>query len=141
MLLFKNIFQPQLFKKEKMVRTVQHENPHVLVFQFDGDIEEDEFNSIVKESVEKQVEEYGEINLVYILNTPLSNFTTGVWVQDALLGLQNLSKWNKCAIVTDKQAIQSFTEFFSKIMPGQFRGFDMEQSTEAIEWVAQKSDS
>ena len=66
----------------------------------------------------------------------MKNFTIGAWMKDALLGIKNISKWNRAAIVTDSEGIKTFTDMVSKIVPGEFRGYDSSELQEAISWVA-----
>ncbi|MGD1319708.1 STAS/SEC14 domain-containing protein [Chryseobacterium sp. 2R14A] len=48
--------------------------------------------------------------------------------------LKNLSKWNRCAIVTDKEGVQNFTDIFSVLMPGEFKSFPKENLYNALYW-------
>ena len=59
-----------------------------------------------------------------VIETDLSKFTAGAWFQDAMLGVKTLTKWNREAIVYDYEIVQDFTEIFSKIMIGEFKGFN-----------------
>lgn len=110
--------------------------PNTMVaFQASGEVTQDDFESIVLPAVAELIQRTDELNYMLVLNTPLSNFTFGAWMKDALLGLNNLSKWNRCAIVSDSHGINSFTNLFSKLMPGEFKGYQHEQIQEAIGWV------
>lgn len=59
----------------------------------------------------------------------------GAWMEDALIGLKNLGKWNRAAIVTDSENAISFTNKFSYIAPGEYRGYKKESFNEALHWV------
>ena len=63
-------------------------------------------------------------------------FSAGAWFEDALLGLKNITKWNRAAIVTDNNRVQNFTAIFSVIMPGEFKFFPIEDLENAIFWCA-----
>ena len=119
-----------------MITNVSTNYPHILVFRFTEGVNKHQFETIVMDQIKQQIETYDEINLVYILDTELKNFTAGAWFEDALMGLKHLRKWNKCAIVTDKTAIHNFTEFFSNLIPGEFKAFEKLKESEAISWVA-----
>ncbi|MES2689286.1 MAG: STAS/SEC14 domain-containing protein, partial [Bacteroidota bacterium] len=81
-------------------------------------------------------EETGQLNYMLVLDTSVKNFTAGAWWQDALLGLKNITKWNRVAIVSDSDGINSFTGIYSVFIPGEFRGFYPEQLKVAIDWVS-----
>ncbi|HQC07347.1 MAG TPA: STAS/SEC14 domain-containing protein, partial [Kaistella chaponensis] len=76
------------------------------------------------------------LNYLFYLDTDLDQFTAGAWFQDVLLGLQNITKWNRAAIVTDEESVQNFTAIFSVIMPGEFRFFPTEDLENALFWCA-----
>lgn len=109
---------------------------NVAAFNATGNISAEDFERTVVPHVKAVIEAYGELNYLLYLNTDLKNFTAGAWLQDALLGIKNLSKWNRAAIVTDKEAVQNFTEIFGKIMPGEFKSFDKNELDAAIKWAS-----
>ncbi|BAV06228.1 SpoIIAA-like [Filimonas lacunae] len=109
---------------------------NVAGFRAVGEVTKDDFQTTVLPKVDEVVISTGELNYLMIIDTPLSNWTYGAWVQDALLGIQEITKWNRAAIVTDSEALNQFTDIFSILVPGTFRGFLPEQLPEAVEWVA-----
>ena len=119
-----------------MIKLRKSDYHHILIFEFTGEITKEQFEETVLPAVEKKVEQFDEINLVYILNTNLDKFTVSAWWKDAQLGIQNILKWNKFAVVTNKDLIKKFTGLFSVFIPGEFRGFAKDELNEAIEWVA-----
>ncbi|HEY1194398.1 STAS/SEC14 domain-containing protein, partial [Flavobacterium sp.] len=95
----------------------------------------DDFLTAVIPAVEHLVKQTNEINFLLVLDTDIENFTAGAWIQDALLGLKHLGKWNRAAIVTDTDEIISFTNGFSFIVPGEFRGYKKVEFNKALNWV------
>ncbi len=57
---------------------------------------------------------------------------------DAFMGIKHLTKWNK-AFVSDAKAIRKFTDFFSYLMRGEFKGFEHKDLQEAIDWIASET--
>jgi len=43
------------------------------------------------------------------------------------------------AIVTDQKAVETFTDLFSYVSPGEAKGFELSELDQAIVWVSQKS--
>lgn len=119
-----------------MMSIMQNAPLNVAAFNATGNISAEDFEMTVVPHVKAVIEAYGELNYLLYLNTDLKNFTAGAWLQDALLGIKNLSKWNRAAIVTDKEAVQNFTEIFGKIMPGEFKSFDKNELDAAIKWAS-----
>ncbi|NOT73342.1 MAG: STAS/SEC14 domain-containing protein [Cyclobacteriaceae bacterium] len=116
------------------------DTPNTMVgFKASGEITKEDFDKIVLPAVAELVQRTGKLNYLLELDTKLSNFTLGAWLKDAMLGLNNLTNWNRAAIVTDSEKIKTFTEVFSKIVPGEFRGFPHDELDEAIKWVGEQS--
>ena len=105
-------------------------------FRASGEVTKEDFEPVIEE-VRKLVEKTGKLNYLLVLDNSPADFTLGAWLQDALLGLQNITKWNRAAIVTDSEAVIKFTTVFSALMPGEFRGFHKSEMPKAVDWVAE----
>lgn len=109
---------------------------NVAAFRAIGEVSEDDFKNVVIPVVDRLVQNTGELNYMLVLDTSVKNFTAGAWWQDAMLGLKNLTKWNRVAIVSDSDGLNAFTDIFSVFIPGEFRGFYPEQFQVALDWVS-----
>lgn len=107
-------------------------------FRADGEVTKDDFE-VVKHQVASLVEKIGKLNYLLILDNSPADFTAGAWLQDALLGIKNITKWNRAAIITDSDTVINFTDVFSKLMPGEFRGYHKADYDEAVGWVSGQS--
>lgn len=112
----------------------------MVAFRATGEVTKEDFDQIVLPAVAELVQRTDKLNYLLVLDTPLKNFTLSAWIKDALLGLNNLTKWNRCAIVSDSDGINSFTNLFGKVMPGEFKGYKPEQLDEAINWVSEETE-
>jgi hypothetical protein len=108
-------------------------------FRSDGEVTQEDFE-IVKLQVSNLVEKTGKLNYLLFLNNSPADFTLGAWMQDALLGINHITKWNRAAIVSDSEAVIAFTGVFSKVMPGEFRGYHKADYDKAVEWVSGRSE-
>jgi hypothetical protein len=109
---------------------------NIVAFKAVGSITEKDFIDTVMPQVKALVDKTGKLNYLLVLESSLDEFTIGAWVKDALMGLQHLTKWNRAAIVTDVKSIRYFTDMFSYVIPGEFKGFEHKNLQEAIDWVA-----
>ncbi len=106
-------------------------------FKATGEITEDDFSIIVIPKVKELVSQTDTLNYLLVLDTSIKNISFGAWMKDALMGLQNITKWNRAAIVTDVDAIRIFTDLFSVVVPGEFKGYEQKDLQIAIDWVAE----
>lgn len=107
----------------------------MIAFRALGEITAEDYKNVIIPEVTKLVDKINEINFLFLIDTEIKNFTAAAWIEDALLGLKNLGKWNRTAIVTDSEKAITFTNGFSYVVPGIFRGFKKEQYDQALNWV------
>ncbi|WBX98418.1 STAS/SEC14 domain-containing protein [Chryseobacterium gambrini] len=117
-----------------MITIIPEAPENVAAFNATGVVTKEDFENLVFPRVKAKIEQFGELNYLMYLDTDLDNFTAGAWLEDALLGLKNLTKWNRAAILTDNQHVQNFTEIFSVLMPGEFKSFPKGNLYNALYW-------
>lgn len=112
---------------------------NVVAFRAIGEVTKEDYQTVMEPAVRKLIDRIDEINFLFLINTDLENFTAAAWMQDAWIGLKNLGKWNRAAIVTDSEKAITFTNGFSYMVPGEFKGFKIAELSEAIDWVEGKT--
>jgi hypothetical protein len=95
-------------------------------FKAFSEVTKDDFGPVIME-VEKSLEKNGKFNYMLVLENSPKDFTMGAWFQDGFMEIKNLSNWNLAAIVTESEIVIDFTDAFSKIIPGEFRGFHKDE--------------
>jgi hypothetical protein len=123
-----------------MIEQIKNLPDNMVGFRAMAMVTKEDFENTIIPEVEKIVAKTGKLNYMLVLDTNVKGFTAGAWMQDALLGLKNLTKWNRAAIVTDDTAIHQFTSVFSALMPGEFKGFKKIDMDIAVAWVSEKTD-
>lgn len=121
-----------------MIHVIDNLPTNIVGFRATGEVNEKDFTAVVIPWVKAIVEKTGKLNYLLLLDTSVKNFTFGAWIKDALLGIKNLTKWNRVAIVSDSKIIRLFTDVFSVLIPGEFKGFEYSELKHAIDWTAEK---
>ena len=101
-----------------------------------GEVTRQDFNAVVMPAVDALANQSDKINYLLWLDTDISKFEAGAWMKDALMGLKHLFKWNRVAIVTDQKGVEKFTDVFSYVVPGNYKGFSVSELATAKKWVA-----
>jgi len=123
-----------------MIEKLSNVPQNVAAFRAAGEVTKDDYTNVVVPQVSLLVENTGRLNFLLLLDTSVTNFTAGAWLQDAMLGLKQLTKWNRAAIVSDSEGVIKFTDIFSFVAPGEFKGFKKEEFDEAVLWVSEQAD-
>ena len=122
-----------------MIDHLQNLPLNIVGFKATGEITEKDFTETVVPKVKALIDKTDKLNYLLVLETSVKNFTAGAWMKDAMMGIKHLTKWNRAAIVSDVEAIRNFTNFFSFLMPGEFKGFEHSELQQAIDWVSEKN--
>lgn len=125
-------------KNTIMIEVLKTMPENVAGFRGTGEITEDDYKNVMIPEVNAMAKRTDKINFLFLVDTELGNITAGAWLQDALLGLKHLSKWNRGAIVTDHVTATKFTDAFSLVVPGEFKGFKKSEYEKAVNWVSER---
>lgn len=110
---------------------------NMIGFKATGEVTADDFKDVVIPKVTEFVKQHDKINYLLVLDTDISKLTYGAWLQDAWMGIKDLLKWNKAAIVTDNETVKKVTDIFNKVTLGDFRVFKHEEYEQAVAWANQ----
>jgi hypothetical protein len=119
-----------------MIQIINNIPGNVAAFRATGEVTKEDYQNVVVPEVDLKVKQNDELNFLLQLDTGVNNFTAGAWMQDALVGLKNITKWRRAAIITDSEAVIKVTAAFSFLVPGEFRGFKQSEFDEAVQWVS-----
>ncbi|MEO6682128.1 MAG: STAS/SEC14 domain-containing protein [Ginsengibacter sp.] len=120
-----------------MIEVMKGLPPHVAAFIATGKITRQDYDEVIYPIVDQVYKDFGKINYLLLLNTPLQNYSAGAWMKDALLGFIYVTEWRKIAIVSEKENIRTFTNVFGKFIPGRSRGFKLNDLELAEKWVSE----
>ena len=101
-----------------------------------NEVTEDDYKQVIFPELEAVHKKFGKVNLMIVLETSVSNYTPGAWINDLKGGFKYFTNWHKIAIVSDEKMVQIITDVVSYIMPGECKGFAMEDLQTAKLWVA-----
>ena len=101
-----------------------------------GDVTTEDYKSVMLPGLEAQSVKQDKINFILVLDTDISNLSIGAWIQDMWAGIKHLTNWNRVAIVTDQKGVEKFTDMFSYVVPGEFKGFSLAELNTAKSWAA-----
>ncbi len=121
-----------------MIHVIENLPSNMVGFKATGEVTEKDFTDTVMPKVKELIAKTDKLNYLLVLDTSISNFTLGAWFKDAIMGIKHITKWNRAAIVTDVESIRVFTDIFSVLIPGEFKGFEHKELQEAIDWTAGK---
>ena len=120
-----------------MIEPIEGAPDGVIAFKAVGKVEGSDYDSVLRPAIDKAVEERGNVRLVYQLGSEFDGYSSGgVW-EDMKLGTAHLSKWERCAVVTDHRLIGDAVKAFGILMPGEVKVFPVSELQGALAWASE----
>jgi hypothetical protein len=113
---------------------------HVVGIRATGEVGKEDYEKVLIPRMNELAKRQGEIDYLLVLETDVQNFSVAAWWQDFRLALKNFGKWNKVAIVTDQKSVEWLTDISSHFIPGESRGYKLEELEDAIAWVSSEGE-
>lgn len=120
-----------------MVEVITDVEPHVTAFRVNEKVTKEDYELVVMPMVDKMARALDKIHFLLLIETDISNFTGSAILNDLWLGIKNITKWHRMAIVSDQPAVRKFTDAVSFPIPGEAKGFAVAELEEAKKWVAE----
>ena len=110
---------------------------NVLGVSAEGKITGTDYETILIPAVEEKFKTNKKIKLLYHLGNNFSGFDLNAMLDDAKIGMKHLSSWDKVALVSDHQMINTFAKFFGYLLPCEIRIFKDTELEVAKKWIAE----
>ncbi len=116
---------------------LMHAPDTMIAFRASGDVTRQDFRNVVVPPVCRLIRERRDLNLLVLLEPPLTALTDNFWMKEALVnGYRKLASWNRAAIVSDSEAVKNFARAFRVFARGELRSFNATDLKEAVAWTA-----
>jgi hypothetical protein len=109
---------------------------NVVAFRAVGTVERSDYESVLAPAVAELVEQHDEIRFVYVLGDDFDSYALSAAWEDAKLGLGNLTKWKRVAVVTDHEWLHKSLHMLGWMVPGEVKTFGVDDVDAAIAWAA-----
>ena len=120
-----------------MLERMQGLPDNVLGFDAKGDVTGADYESVLIPAVEEMFSRQKSLRFMYCLGDEFTGFDAKAIWDDAKVGLQHLTAWERVAVVTDVGWISTAVKAFGFIMPGQVRVFSNSELSEAQRWLSE----
>jgi hypothetical protein len=122
--------------KNIMITQITSLGADTAAFNLTGNITKEDYDNIVFPAIKKITDSYPSLNMMLVINTDLGNFTAGAWMKDAMVGLNNLTKFKRVALVSDSAVVRGITATADKIVPGEYKTFAAKDLDSAKSWIS-----
>ena len=119
-----------------MIKVISGLPNKVLGFEVSGSVTSNDYETVIIPAVETAAAKSQKLRMLYHVTPEFEKFELGAMWDDAKVGLQHRTLWEKIAVVTDVGWITSGIKLFGFAVPGQVRIFKNSEKSEATDWLA-----
>ena len=111
---------------------------NVLGISAEGKITGTDYETVLIPALEEKLKANKKIRMLYQLGNDFTGFDLGAMLDDAKMGLKHLSAWDRIALVSDHETINTFAKFFGYLMTCELRIFKNAEFEMAKKWISEK---
>jgi hypothetical protein len=108
---------------------------NVLGFVARGTLTGSDYEQVLMPAVDKALASHDKIRLLYVLGDEFSGLTGGAVWDDTRVGFGHITRWEKIAVVTNKDWVRHAVDLFGYLIPGEVKGFQTAELSEARAWI------
>ena len=109
---------------------------HVVAFICKGRVTKADYDSVLVPAVQKALRTHEKVRLYYETDADFAGIDAGAAWEDFKVGMENITRWERIAVVTDVAWIKHTVRFFSFLMPGTTKLYSRSETAQAREWIA-----
>jgi len=111
---------------------------NVLGVSTEGKITGEDYEKVLIPALEEKLKANKKINMLYHLGSNFSDFDLNAMLDDAKMGMKHLSAWEKIALVSDHDMINTFAKVFGYMLSCELRIFKNAEFEDARKWIIEK---
>jgi len=120
-----------------MLERMEELPDNVLGFEAKGAVTGSDYESVLIPAVDEMLARRKSIRFLYHLGNEFAGFDAKAMWDDAKVGLQHLTAWERVAVVTDVGWIRTAMKAFGFVMPGSVKVFGNSELAEARKWLSE----
>ncbi len=121
-----------------MIKIINDLPKNVLGVSAEGKITGTDYETVLIPALEEKLKANKKIRMIYQLGSEFTGFDLSAMLDDAKIGIKHLSAWDRIALVSDHETINSFAKFFGHLMACELRIFKNVEFEMAKKWISEK---
>jgi hypothetical protein len=118
-----------------MIKIMNDLPSNVLGVSAEGKITGKDYETVLIPVVEEKLKTNKKISLLYHLGSNFTGFDLSAMIDDAKIGMKHLSAWEKIALVSDHELINTVAKFFGYMMSCELRVYKNSELEDAKKWI------
>ena len=110
---------------------------NVLGVTAEGKITGTDYETVLIPAIEERLKTNKKIRMLYHLGSNFTGFDMSAMMDDAKIGMKHLSAWDRIALVSDHELINTFANFFGHMLSCELRIFKNSELDIAKKWITE----
>jgi hypothetical protein len=108
----------------------------VLGFVWKGQVTRKEYDKVVLPAVADALKKYPKVRIYYEVAKDFTGAARGAVWDDFAFGIDNFTRWDRVAVVTDAEGFANAARLYSFILPCTVRSYPIAETAAARAWIA-----
>jgi len=111
---------------------------NVLGVSGEGKITGNDYETVLIPAIAEKFKANKKLRMLYHLGINFTGFDLSAMLDDAKMGMKHLSAWDRIALVSDHEMINTFAKFFGHMLSCELRIFKNAEIDVAKKWISEK---
>jgi hypothetical protein len=107
----------------------------VVIAEANGRVTAQDYSEVLMPAIERAAASAEKIRFLYMFAADFAGYEGEAAMEDARLGIEHWSSFERIALVTDHDAYRGLAHVFGFLMPGEVRVYSLEDVSEARSWI------
>jgi SpoIIAA-like len=127
-----------VFQKRRtdVLETIAGLPDNVLGIKASDEVTAEDYKKVLVPAVETALKAEGKLRLLYVFDADVTGMSAGAAWQDSKVGLGHYNRWERVAVVTNRDWLRHSVDIFGHLMPGELKAFPTDEEAEARTWVS-----
>jgi hypothetical protein len=123
-------------EERTMIERIGDLPDNVVGFVAKGKLTSDDYEKVLIPAVDQLLANHDKARLLYVLGSEFDGMSAGAMWDDTRVGFSHVTRWEKIAVVTDKDWLRHSVDIFGYLIPGEVKAFTEAEELAARAWVA-----
>ena len=120
-----------------MIEMIEGAPENVIAFKAVGELEAHDYKTVLKPAIDEAIDSGEKVRCVYVMGPEFAGFSAGAAWEDAEMGMAHVTRWHRCAVVTDTEWVRHLVKAFGWMMVGHLKLFSVAELPAAMQWASE----
>lgn len=121
-----------------MLKIINDLPDNVLGVSANGKFTGADYQTILIPTLEEKLKTNTKMRMLYQLGNDFTSFDLVTMLDDAKMGMKHLSVWDRIALVSNHEIINSFAKLFDYLVTCEIRIYKEDEFDQAKKWISEK---